>query len=50
MPLDGSGGYDLAKDSLRLDVTFPDGSLRYTSETARHVTGTFRGQTVDQRG
>jgi pimeloyl-ACP methyl ester carboxylesterase len=50
MPLDGTGTYDAIADSLELDVTFPDGDLHYTSDTLRHVTGTFRAATVNQSG
>ena len=48
MALDGTGTYDLEHDSLHLDVTFSDGSLDYTSDSTRHVKGTYRGQEVDQ--
>ena len=48
MDLTGTGSYDLDHDSLQFDVTFPDGSLQYTSNSTRHVTGTYRGEEVDQ--
>jgi TAP-like protein len=50
MVLQGSGDYDLDGKSVQLDVTFPDGSLHYASDSdsARHVTGTYRGKEVDQ--
>ena len=48
MDLAGTGSYDLDNDSLQFDVTFPDGSLQYTSDATRHVTGTYRGEEVDQ--
>ena len=48
MALDGSGGFDLDDNTVRLDLTFQGGSLRYTSDTTKHVTGTFRGHDVDQ--
>ena len=48
MDLMGTGSYDLDHDSLQFDVTFPDGALQYTSDTTRHVTGTYRGEEVDQ--
>jgi pimeloyl-ACP methyl ester carboxylesterase len=50
MPLDGTGRYDADSTHLDLDLTFPDGDLHYTSDGVRHVTGTFRGTSVDQRG
>jgi hypothetical protein len=48
MPLDGTGGYDLDQDVLTFDVTFPGGSLKYTSGAERSVTGEFRGRSVDE--
>jgi pimeloyl-ACP methyl ester carboxylesterase len=48
MPLDGTGGYDLGQDVLTFDVTFPGGSLKYTSGAERSVTGEFRGRSVDE--
>jgi len=50
MPLDGTGTYDPGANHLELDLTFPDGDLHYTSDTLRHVTGTFRDESVDQGG
>jgi pimeloyl-ACP methyl ester carboxylesterase len=50
MPLDGTGGHDIDENRLQLDVTFPFGTLKYTSNTTRHVTGTFRSMPVDERG
>ena len=37
-----------AGERAEFDVTFPDGALQYTSDTTRHVTGTYRGEEVDQ--
>lgn len=48
MPLDGSGTYNYNADELTLDVTFPGGSLEYTSGDVRSVHGTFRGVEVDE--
>jgi pimeloyl-ACP methyl ester carboxylesterase len=48
LDLHGTGAYDLDQNSLQFDLTFTDGSLHYTSDTTRHVTGTYRGEVVDQ--
>jgi hypothetical protein len=34
---------------VTLDVTFPEGSLRYSSGAVTTVSGSFRGATVDVR-
>ena len=49
MPLDGTGRYEVDSDTLSLNVTFPDGSLEYTSGASRATHGTFRGKEVDER-
>ena len=49
MPLDGSGEFVLDQEVVTLDVTFPDGSLRYSSGAVTTVSGSFRGATVDVR-
>jgi pimeloyl-ACP methyl ester carboxylesterase len=49
MPVSGSGRIDDSTGGMTLDMTFPDGSLRYTSdgEGRTSVNGTFRGKPVD---
>jgi pimeloyl-ACP methyl ester carboxylesterase len=48
MPLNGTGTYDYDTDQMTLNVTFPDGSLEYTSGDRRTARGTFRGVEVDE--
>jgi hypothetical protein len=51
MPLDGTGESRAASGALSFDVSFPGGSLRYTSNGgsrgSRTVRGSFRGSVVD---
>jgi pimeloyl-ACP methyl ester carboxylesterase len=49
MPLEGTGRYEVDSDALTLNVTFPDGSLEYTSGASRAAHGTFRGKEVTER-
>jgi pimeloyl-ACP methyl ester carboxylesterase len=51
VPMTGTGGFDDESGDLTLEVTLPDGTLRYTrsGEGELRVTGTFRGETVDLR-
>ena len=49
LPMTGTGAFDDDTGGLKLDVTIPDGTLKYTrsGEGKLHVTGTFRGASVD---
>jgi hypothetical protein len=48
VPVTGSGSIDDESGVVRLEVTLPDGSLRYEGDGAEEaeVTGTFRGEAV----
>ena len=49
LPLTGSGTYEPSSGQLHWNVTFPDGDLTFDSTgDEAHVSGHWRGQTVDQ--
>ena len=49
LPMTGTGAFDDNSGDMTLDVTIPDGTLKYRHafEGDLHVTGTFRGAKVD---
>jgi pimeloyl-ACP methyl ester carboxylesterase len=52
LPMTGAGVFDDESGDLTLDVTIPDGTLKYRHafDGELHVTGTFRGASVDLTG
>jgi hypothetical protein len=52
VPVTGSGAIDDETGGMTLEIEVPDGTLTYArdGDGNRRVTGTFRGETVDEKG